>query len=177
MMRNLRSGPVLFMLMGVGMFLEPRVVSAQNSDLYSHCTFYPQAPVCEKVYQQALTDPSPGARSVQAAYLGYARYLKNANGSLTDEDRQYLQRNFIDVPDGLSLQDIGGLHNVINDPALQNDPDARVAAVNNFINRAIEAELYCGLNSCENYQKASSNNRAHAPSAGPANDEVARSAN
>jgi hypothetical protein len=110
------------------------------------CAFYPKPGTCEAVYQKALKDNSITAEAVRAEYTGYARYL-NGSSPLTDEDRQYLKETGILVPSDLSAVNQAGLHNVINDPAFT--ADARRAAVNNFLSRAVEAELYCGFNSCE----------------------------
>jgi hypothetical protein len=115
-------------------------------DLYMLCAFYPKRGTCEPVYQRALKDSSITAEAVRAEYTGYARYL-NGSSPLTDQDRQYLKDTGILVPSDLSVVNQAGLHNVINDPALT--ANARRAAVNNFLNRAVEAELYCGFNSCE----------------------------
>ncbi len=110
------------------------------------CTFYPKRGTCEPVYQRALKDNSITAEAVRAEYTGYARYL-NGSSPLTDEDRQYLKETGILVPSDLSVVNQAGLHNVINDPALT--ADARRAAVNNFLSRAVEADLYCGFNNCQ----------------------------
>jgi hypothetical protein len=115
-------------------------------DLYMLCAFYPKPGTCEAVYQKALKDNSITAEAVRAEYTGYAQYL-NGSSPLTDEDRQYLKETGILIPSDLSAVNQTGLHNVINDPALT--ADARRAAVNNFLSRAVEAELYCGFNSCE----------------------------
>lgn len=115
-------------------------------DLYMLCAFYPKQGTCEMVYQQALKDNSISAEAVRAEYTGYARYL-NGSASVTDADRQYLKDAGVLVPSDLNAANQTGLHNVINDPALS--ADARRAAVNNFLSRAVEAELYCGFNKCE----------------------------
>ncbi len=119
--------------------------SRAGEDLYLVCGFYPRPGTCEKVYQQAMRDTSIAAQAVRAEYLGYARYLKGG-GSLTDADRQYLRNNGIWLPAGLTPANQAGLHNVINDPSLS--PASRHIAVNNFLSRAVEAELYCRLNGC-----------------------------
>jgi hypothetical protein len=116
---------------------------------YTHCTFDPLAPVCESVYQQALKDTNPYAVSVKNAFEVYGRYMRLPSSGLTDEDRQYLKVNNINIPDDLTAADQGGLHNVINEPALQKDSSARQAAVNGFLSRATQVELYCALNACE----------------------------
>lgn len=115
------------------------------ADLYLLCAFYPKPGTCEAVYQRAMKDDSISAEAVRAEYTGYARYL-NGNSVLTEADRQYLKETGILVPNDLSAANQAGLHNVINDPTLS--ADARRAAVNNFLNRAVEAELYCGFSSC-----------------------------
>jgi hypothetical protein len=116
------------------------------ADLYMLCAFYPKPGTCEAVYQKALKDNSITAEAVRAEYTGYARYL-NGSSPLTDADRQYLKETGILVPGDLSPANQAGLHNVINDAQLS--ADARRAAVNNFLSRAVEAELYCGFNSCQ----------------------------
>ena len=116
-------------------------------ELYTLCSFYPQGAPCEAVYQQALKDQSaPAARSVRDAFTYYARYLKTP-AQFGDADRAWLADNQINMPD-LNQANLNGLHNVINDPELAPDAAAHRAAVNNFISRALEAELYCGFNSC-----------------------------
>jgi hypothetical protein len=122
--------------------------AAAQSDLYTLCAFYPQGTPCEGVYRQSLTDTAPPAQAVQQAWLGYARYLKNAAPGLTDQDREFLRQNAIQLPADLSAADLGGLHNVIADPGLKTADDKR-QAVNNFINRALEAEIYCGFHNCK----------------------------
>ena len=119
--------------------------SRGGEDLYLLCGFYPRPGTCEKVYQQAMKDTSIAAQAVRAEYQGYARYLKG-DASLSDADRQYLKDNGIWLPAGLTAVDQAGLHNVINDPSLS--PASRRVAVNNFLSRAVEAELYCRLNGC-----------------------------
>lgn len=114
-------------------------------DLYMLCAFYPKRGTCEPVYRQALKDKSISAMAVRTEYTGYARYL-NGSSPLTESDRQYLKDAGILVPNDLSAANRAGLHNVINDPALT--ADARRAAVNNFLGRAVEAELYCEFNNC-----------------------------
>jgi hypothetical protein len=120
--------------------------SRGGEDLYLLCGFYPKPGACEKVYQRALKDTSIAAQAVRAEYLGYARYL-TGRGSLTDADRQYLKDNGIWLPADLTGANQAGLHNVINDLSL--DPASRRIAVNNFLSRAVQAELYCRFNSCE----------------------------
>jgi len=121
----------------------------QNStaqDLYMVCAFYPKPGTCEKVYQQAMKDKSITAEAVRAEYNGYARYL-DGSGSLTDADRQWLNNSGVHLPSDLTPANQAGLHNVINDPKIA--AEARLTAVNNFLSRAVEAELYCGFNSCD----------------------------
>jgi hypothetical protein len=93
-----------------------------------------------------MKDTSISAQAVRAEYTGYARYL-NGTGALTEADRQYLKNNTIIMPPGLSVTNQAGLHNVINDKSLS--ADARRAAVNNFLSRAVQAELYCTFNDCK----------------------------
>jgi hypothetical protein len=113
---------------------------------YTLCAFYPQAAPCAALYQQSLTDTAPPAAAVRDAFQGYARYLEPAGGALSDQDRQYLIANGVRIPDDLNAANLAGLHNVIGDN--QADPEARLRAVNNFIGRARQAELYCHFNSC-----------------------------
>jgi hypothetical protein len=119
--------------------------SRGGQDLYLLCGFYPRPGTCEKVYQRAMKDPSIAAEAVRAEYLGYARYLRGG-ASLTDADRQYLKENGMWLPGDLTAANQAGLHNVINDPGL--NPASRRIAVNNFLSRAVEAELYCRFNNC-----------------------------
>jgi hypothetical protein len=116
-----------------------------SRDLYLLCAFYPKPGTCERIYGQAMKDTSIWADAVRAEYTGYVRYL-GGTANLTDADRQYLKENSIMIPNDLSAANQAGLHNVINDVTLV--ADAKRAAVNNFVSRAVEAELYCGFNSC-----------------------------
>jgi hypothetical protein len=118
-----------------------------SADRYVQCNFRPQAQGCETLWQSAQED-DPASQSVKAAYEGYGRYLSAPVAALTDEDRRYLTSNAIRLPDDLSSADLSGLHHVINDPALAKDEMARRTAVNNFLTRAVAAELYCGFNAC-----------------------------
>lgn len=124
--------------------------NASAQDLYIVCAFYPKPGTCESVYRKAMNDSSINAEAVKAEYMGYAKYL-SGNGSLSDADRQYIKDNAIPVPNNLTAINQTGLHNVISDPALT--ANEKRAAVNNFLSRAIEAELYCGLNSCEDQNR------------------------
>jgi hypothetical protein len=119
-----------------------------TADVYTLCAFYPQAAPCAALYQQVLTESAPPALAVKQAFEGYARYLGQRETGLTDQDRQYLTANGLRIPDDLDAADKTGLHNVINDPALAADADARQRAVNNFIGRARQAELFCHFNVC-----------------------------
>jgi len=119
--------------------------TAPAADLYSLCAFYPKPGTCEDVYREAMQDETISAQAVKAEYEGYVRYL-GGNAALTDADRQYLSRHGIRVPGDLTPANQAGLHNVINDPALS--AEARLLAVNNFVSRAIQAELYCSFNHC-----------------------------
>ena len=110
------------------------------------CAFYPKPGTCETVYQRAMKDASIAAEAVRAEYTGYARYL-DGTGSLTDADRQYLKDNEVTLPPDLSAVNQAGLHHVINDPSLT--ADVKRVDVNNFLSRAVEAELYCGFNDCK----------------------------
>ena len=116
-------------------------------DAYMLCAFYPKPGTCERIYRKAMTDKDIAAEAVRAEYAGYVKYL-GGNGTLSETDRQYLRDNRITLPDGLSAADQSGLHNVINDPAFAGDADARRIAVNNFLTRAVEAELYCSFSNC-----------------------------
>jgi hypothetical protein len=120
--------------------------TASPQDLYMVCAFYPKPGTCEDVYQHAMRDNSISAQAVRAEYTGYARYLNGAE-TLSEADRQFLKDSGIRVPQDLSPANQAGLHNVINDSSLSGD--AKRAAVNNFLSRAVEAELYCGFNNCE----------------------------
>jgi hypothetical protein len=152
MLRNLRLVALAACAMSAGGGLHADELSKAApqarpaEDLYMLCAFYPKQGTCEPVYQRALKDNSISAEAVRAEYTGYARYLKGSS-PLTDADRQYLKETGIRVPNDLSAPNQAGLHNVINDPELS--ADARRAAVNNFLSRAVEAELYCGFNSCQ----------------------------
>ena len=121
---------------------------AQDSpDPFISCSFYPQGPGCEAVYRRALKENSPVAVSVRGAFEGYARYLKHQNAGLTEGDRRYLRDYDIRLPFELNRQNLAGLHNVINDPALKGG-QVRRAAVNRFVAHAVQAELYCGTQKC-----------------------------
>lgn len=122
------------------------IPSQAPDQLYRMCAFYPKPGTCEEIYRHAMQDSSISAEAVRAEYNGYARYLTGAT-SLTDVDRQYLKENGIRMPYELSADNQAGLHNVINDPTL--DGDAKRAAINNFLSRAVQAELYCSFNSCD----------------------------
>ncbi len=136
-------GPAALALLPAGLAM----AQSPAPDPYVPCTFYPQAPACEAVYRQALKDASPAAQSVKDAYEKYGRYVKTAASGLTQDDRKFLQDNQIELPLDLNAQDLGGLHNVINDPGLK-DRDTKMIAVQNFLSRAVQAELYCGLSGC-----------------------------
>jgi hypothetical protein len=114
---------------------------------YVLCTLHPQSPLCASVYREALTQTGPIAGAVKNAYAGYAKYVEAGGAGLTDQDRQYLADNGMRVPADLAAADQAGLHNVIHDPALKTDR-ARKAAINNFLSRAVQAELYCSFNAC-----------------------------
>ena len=120
--------------------------AASTEDPYMVCAFYPKPGTCEEVYRQAMRDNTITAQAVRAEYMGYARYLEGA-AALTEMDRQFLKDKGIRVPEDLSPANQAGLHNVINDASLSGD--AKSAAVNNFLSRAVEAELYCGFNNCQ----------------------------
>ncbi len=136
----------------LAVFLTVPVVDARaqtnDMNLYVRCSFYPQGRGCERAYQQALRDDSPAASSVRDAFKYYARYLKPDLTGLTDNDKRYLAQNEIRAPFDLSAANLAGLHNVINDSGFASDPNARRTAVNGYIARAVQAELYCGTSSC-----------------------------
>jgi hypothetical protein len=115
-------------------------------DLYILCAFYPKPGTCDEVYRQAMTDNGIGAEAVRAEYTSYVRYLGGSE-KLTDADHRYLQENAILMPLGLSAANQAGLHKVINDPSMKGD--AKRAAVNNFLGRAVQAELYCKFTPCD----------------------------
>jgi hypothetical protein len=110
-----------------------------------------------------MKDKGITAQAVRAEYTSYARYL-SGTGSLTDADRQYLKDNGIMVPTDLSAVNQAGLHRVINDRSLT--PDLKRGAVNNFLSRAVQAELYCGFNDCKaaNVEAATTSSRDAAAS-------------
>jgi hypothetical protein len=116
--------------------------------LEDFCTFAPQPDPCAPVYRKAMHSRDPSAEALREADERYARYLKNDKNTLTAADRQYLMGLEVGLPDDLNSAQQSGLHNVINDPALQTKADDRKAAVVNFILRAEEANIYCGQNSC-----------------------------
>jgi hypothetical protein len=119
-------------------------------DLYLLCSFYPKQGTCESVYRQAMKDTGIAAQAVRAEYMGYVRYLGGSE-TLTESDRHYLKENQITVPNYLSTANQAGLHNVINDATLTKD--AKPAAINNFVGRAVQAELYCQVNRCESLRQ------------------------
>jgi hypothetical protein len=125
----------------------PLSLRAQQFDGYAACSFYPQGAGCDQVYRQALKDNSPSALPVRGAFQDYARYLKMPASGLSAEDRRWLQDNGIRLP-ALNPSNQAGLHNLLHDQALQ-DGDKKRAAVNNFLGRAVQAELYCSFNSCD----------------------------
>lgn len=117
------------------------------SSPFVRCTFYPQAKDCQAILTQASQDSDPRSQAVRDAYLGYGRYIRDAHGQLTDEDRRFLQDHGIRLPSGMSTEDLAGLHNVIHDEQFRTSAE-RVSAVNNFIGRAVSAEQYCFFNEC-----------------------------
>ncbi len=127
----------------------PAQAQTPDMNLYVQCSFYPQGKGCERIYQQALHDDGPAAIAVRDAFKYYARYLKSDSTGLTDDDKRYLAHNEIRAPFDLNTANLAGLHNVINDPDLAADPTARRTAVNGFIARAVQAELYCGISNCQ----------------------------
>jgi len=117
------------------------------SSPFVRCTFYPQAKDCEAVLTQASQDGDPRSEALRDAYLGYGRYIRDAHGGLTDEDRLFVKDHDIRLPSGMSTEDLAGLHNVIHDEQIRTLAE-RVSAVNNFIGRAVSAEQYCFFNKC-----------------------------
>lgn len=126
--------------------LSTRTIDESTDDLYILCAFYPKPGTCESVYRQAMKDNSIAAQSVRAEYMNYARYL-HGNAGLSESDRQYLKDNDVIVPRELSAANLAGLHNVINDQSL--GASEKLSAVNSFLSRAVQAELYCGFNKCD----------------------------
>ena len=140
-----------FLLMSAAAALCADAEIPATAALYIKCAFYPQANVCDQVYQTALADrDNPAAAAVRDEFEGYGRYLKSTDAPLTPSDREYLVANAIPLPDDLSPAQSSGLHEVITDPLLQADAKAKIAAINNFLNRAEEANLYCSFNDCAN---------------------------
>jgi hypothetical protein len=137
---------------GIGILAAPHASRAQGADiqaLYTKCAFYPQAEVCDQAYKIALADKdNPAAAAVKAEYEGYGHYLKSNGTALTPQDEVYLRAHAIRLPDHLSEAQRSGLHNVIQDPALQQDLSAKNSAITNFIGRAVQANLYCVFNDC-----------------------------
>jgi hypothetical protein len=147
------SNFLLPLMAAIGLYAALPVIAARAQgaltlDDYTRCAFNPLAAACGSVYQQSLKDPNPYAVAVRNAFEGYARYMRLPSSGLTDADRQYLKANNITAPTDLTPADQGGLHNVINDPALQKDSATRQAAVIGFISHATQVEIYCGLNNC-----------------------------
>lgn len=134
--------PLFFLLLA----MPALPVDAQQLDAYSACSFYPQGAGCDQVYQRALKDSSLEAAPVREAFQKYARYLKMPSSGLDDQDRRWLKDNHIRLP-ALDAADLAGLHNLLHDDTLKNG-DEKQAAANNFIAHAVQAELYCRLNSC-----------------------------
>jgi hypothetical protein len=114
---------------------------------YSLCTFAPTPGKCTDVYREALHSSTLAAGAVRDAYNAYARYLTAGAGHLTSSDTSFLKSARIDVPRDLTAVQINGLHNVLNDPSIKDRGDA----ANNFIVRAEEANIYCGMNACNGY--------------------------
>jgi hypothetical protein len=123
-----------------------RAQTAGDSANYILCAFYPAAAACPNVYQEALKSDGPAAAAVKAAYQAYGKYLKLGGQGLDATDRKFLHDNQIDLPPDLSAADLAGLHNLIQDPSLAGDA-RRIAAIN-YLNRAVEAELFCHFNNC-----------------------------
>ena len=111
------------------------------------CIFAPDPVKCEPVYRNALKDPSPESTSVRESYEHYAKYLKDPHNTLSDADRQFIKANAIQMPDDLTPAQLSGLHAVINDRVTGGAED-RKAAVVNYLLRAGEANIYCGIESC-----------------------------
>ena len=148
-MRTLAS-----VLLSAALAAIPFSLRAQQLDRYAACSLYPQGAGCEQVYRQALKDSSPWALPVREAFHKYARYLKMPAAELTPEDHRWLKDNDIPLP-VLSPVNRSGLHNLLHDQTIKDGADKR-SAVNNFIGRAVQAELYCSFNSCESPAPATS---------------------
>ncbi|HUO92745.1 MAG TPA: hypothetical protein VMU22_07480 [Rhizomicrobium sp.] len=121
--------------------------SAADQQLNYRCLLGPDLQLCEGLYRKAMHDSAPAAWSLRQAYKHYARYL-TGNHALTNADQQYLKANHIDLPNDLTPLQISGLHNAINDPSLQGN--AATSNVTNYLLRAEEANIYCGLQPCKN---------------------------
>ena len=52
------------------------------------------------------------------------------------------------LPDTLTPEQIGGLHEVLADPNWQKDPAGKYFAVNGYLSRAAQAHFYCVFNDC-----------------------------
>jgi hypothetical protein len=133
-------------LLSAGLAGIPLCLNAQQFDRYAACSFYPQGAGCDQVYRQALKDNSPAALPVRDAFQKYARYLRMPAAELTAQDRRWLKDSGIRLP-ALNPINQAGLHNLLHDQALK-EGEAKRSAVNNFIGRAVQAELYCSFNSC-----------------------------
>jgi hypothetical protein len=128
----------------------PIPASPSIGELYTLCTFYPEPGTCDPVYARAATDNTiPAAESARATYQSYVRYLNTDARALTPEDMAFLKTNNIALPDTLTPTELGGLHGVITDPALQRDAAAKLRAVNAFLGRAVQAHIYCVLHDCK----------------------------
>ena len=121
----------------------PAAVSPAQQLNY-RCLLAPEPQLCAKVYQKASHDSAPASWSLREAYKRYARYLVG-NDALTDADKQYLKANQLDLPNDLTPLQTSGLHNAINDPSLATD---RKSDVTNYLLRAEQANIYCGLQPC-----------------------------
>ena len=113
------------------------------------CLLAPELRLCDAMFQRSLHDSAPASQSLHDTYERYARYLTGRH-ALTDADRQYLRTGQFDLPNDLTPEQTSGLHNVINDPALRKSAADRKSDVTNYLLRAEEANIYCGLQSCSN---------------------------
>ena len=132
---------------GLLFFVMATAACAQNVTT-TFCAFRPQSESCQAIYQHSLGDPAPTAVSVKDAFENYGRYVRAAKGPLTDEDRRYLAANNIALPPDLNAEDAAGLHELIHENS-QNGSVASIRAINGFISRAVQAELYCYFNTCQ----------------------------
>ena len=137
--------------------------SAGNpQDPYVMCTFYPAPGICDEIYRRAADDNNPMAASVVAEYQWYVRYLNTPARDLSADDLAWLSANAVTVPDNLTPEQIGGLHALMNDTALQKDTAEKYRAVSGYLGRAVQAHLYCVFNACPSSKNTASNSSERA---------------